>query len=68
MAEARSHHDWNHTAAVMALLANCHRDPKKSKTFKPNDFHPHTQRRTERMSTVPVSVLKQVFVDRQTGR
>ena len=26
----------------MALLANIHRDPKRSRAFKPNDFNPWT--------------------------
>ena len=45
MAEGRSREAWNHTAAVLALLANCHRDPKKSKPFQPDDFNPHEQRK-----------------------
>ncbi|MEO2031482.1 MAG: hypothetical protein ABGZ35_05305 [Planctomycetaceae bacterium] len=68
MAEARSRDHWNHTSAILALTANTHRDPKKSKTFKPTDFHPHTHHPPEQLSTVPVSVLKQVFVDRQAGK
>lgn len=44
MAEGRSREAWNHTAAVLAMLANCHRDPKKSRAFEPEDFHPHEPR------------------------
>lgn len=32
---------WRHTSAVLALLANCHRDPKSGRTFEPHDFDPH---------------------------
>jgi len=27
-------------SALLALLANVHRDPKKTKAFTPNDFNP----------------------------
>jgi len=64
MAEARSREAWNHTSAVLALLANIHRHPKKSKAFKPSDFNPYEMKRG---SGVPlradnIGLLKQVFV------
>lgn len=31
---------WQHTACVLAMLANCSRDPNKSKAFAPSDFMP----------------------------
>ena len=31
MAEGRLAHDWARTSTVLALLANCHRDPKKTR-------------------------------------
>ncbi|MBS3735534.1 MAG: hypothetical protein KGY99_11550, partial [Phycisphaerae bacterium] len=43
-ADGRSRHDWQQTASVLAMLANCHRDPKKSKPFQPDDFNPHAPR------------------------
>ena len=42
MAEARRRDAWERTAALMALLANCHRDPKKTPAFKVSDFDPFT--------------------------
>jgi hypothetical protein len=45
MAAARSAHDWAIAASVMALLANCHRDPKKGRAAKPADFDPFAERR-----------------------
>lgn len=30
--------DNSRMASLMALIANCHRDPKKSKAYKPEDF------------------------------
>ncbi len=37
--------DWQRTASLMALLANCHRNPKKSKPYKPSDFYPFAESR-----------------------
>ena len=66
MAEGRSRDRWNHTAAILALTANCHRAKKTSKTFKPDDFHPHVRRSLVPKIKVPVSILKQIFVDNRT--
>jgi len=51
MAEARSREAWNHTAAVMALIANCNRDPKKrGKPFEMTDFHPcHAAKKSDKV-------------------
>ncbi|MCC5786884.1 MAG: hypothetical protein JJU33_09305 [Phycisphaerales bacterium] len=61
MAEARQRHDWQIASSVLALLANCHRDPKKSRAFRPGDFDPFTQ---ERGDVIPadIGVLKDVFI------
>ena len=42
MSDARTRAAWSHTSALMALIANCNRDPKKSRAFKPSDFDPFT--------------------------
>jgi hypothetical protein len=52
---------WNHTAALMALLANCHRDPRRHRPYQPADFHP------ERGAEAPprtrdLTVLRDLFV------
>ena len=69
MAEGKSREHWNHTAALLAMLANTHRDPKKSRAVKPRDLHPLLNRRRPRRSTAPLRVgvdaLKAVFVDRR---
>ena len=44
MAEARSKDEWSRMSALLALLANCHRDPKKTRAFKPVDFDPFARR------------------------
>ena len=67
MAEAKQTDEWNRSAALMALLANTHRDPKKSRKFKPADFHPHLKQRHPTRNVKPpkvgIAVLKSVFVD-----
>jgi hypothetical protein len=67
MADARQTDDWNHTAALLALLANVHRDPRKTHPFQPADFHPgvqRTQRPHDPHPKVDITVLKTVFVER----
>ena len=69
MAEARQRDGWNHTAAVLAMLANVNRDPRKGRAFKPADFHPvATARRTESAPTLKgdIGMLKKVFVERSS--
>lgn len=67
MAEAKARHDWARSAALMALIANAHRDPKKTRPFSPKDFSPVAPDR--RRSPIPtpktkdLRILKQVFVD-----
>ncbi|MGH7143119.1 MAG: hypothetical protein ACREJ2_03175 [Planctomycetota bacterium] len=65
MAEGHGREAWAHTAALLALTANVHRDPKKSKPFSPSDFHPYEAAACRK--PVPklkdLSVLKAVFVD-----
>ena len=70
MAEARSRENWARTSAVLALTANCHRDPKKSKTFTPADFNPHelAGKRRPLVRTKDLGLLKQVFVDKEKKR
>jgi hypothetical protein len=64
MAEARSQERWNHTAALLALIANCHRDPHRRKAYEPADFLPG-RTGTETALPADLSVLRSVFVDRQ---
>ncbi len=44
MAEGRAEESWGRMASLMALIANCHRDPKRS-PFKVKDFNPMVGRR-----------------------
>ena len=70
MTHARQQDGWNHTAAMLAMLANVNRDPKKGRAFKPADFHPIPV--TKRPEAPPlkgdIGMLKTVFVDQGTLR
>ena len=59
MAEGHSLAAWGHTAAVLAMLANCHRDPKKTRAFRPSDFLPadrHGDPRSGRQSEEVIEI------------
>ena len=59
MAEGHSLAAWGHTAAVLAMLANCHRDPKKTRAFRPSDFLPadrHGNARSGRQSEEVIEI------------
>jgi len=43
MAEGLGRERWAHTSALMALLANVNRDPKKGRAFRPSDFDPYSR-------------------------
>jgi len=59
IANARIEYDWGHTSSLMALIANCHRDPK-AKPFQPRDFNPLAPPVKRQM--VPITALKDVFI------
>lgn len=69
-AESRIDQAWNHTAAILAMLANVHRDPKKDRAYKPSDFHPTQTARTAKVPPIKgsVALLKSVFVDSLEGK
>ena len=63
MAEGRSRENWRHTAAVLALIANVNRDPKKTRPYKPADFDPYMvkDRRDSGVEVTDMAVLKDAF-------
>ncbi|MBW7905274.1 MAG: hypothetical protein LC135_05460 [Phycisphaerae bacterium] len=63
MAEGRQRDEWSRTSVLLALLANAHRDPKKTAAFRPRDFDPFARR--EPLLKADVTVLKDVFIDRK---
>jgi hypothetical protein len=66
MVDGRRRETWNHTAHLLAMLANCHRDEKRRKNpFLPGEFNPTIKRPKVKLPTMPVSVLKPLFVDQR---
>lgn len=61
MADSRGRSEWERTAALMALVANLVRDPKKSKPAKVSDFNPYDAK-AKPIVKAPLSILKEVFV------
>lgn len=58
MAEARLRAEWDRTSHVLALIANCHRDPKRRKRpFSPAEFQPYRRPRTRPRRSMPVDRL-----------
>ena len=62
MAEGRTEHDWAQTSAVLALIANVHRDPRKTRVFKPADFNPTAKPEHEYRGKADIQMLKHIFV------
>ena len=64
MVDGRRTDAWNHTANLLCMLANIHRDPKKQrKPFEPREFHPIAGQRKKRPEPIPadITILKKVF-------
>jgi len=69
MAEARGRQAWAHTSAILTLIANVNRDPKKTRPFKPSDFDPYSARdkRGEAIELKDMALLRDAF-NRNTER
>lgn len=66
MAEGRERSEWSRTSALLALIANAHRDAKKTRAFKPSDFDPFARRGGEKMNDT--AALKALLTGRhETG-
>lgn len=63
MVDACRRDEWQHTSAVLAMLANVHRNPKKKpQPFTPAEFNPLVNERKPKVKT-GVRTLKTIFVD-----
>ena len=66
MAEGHAKDAWQHTANLMALIANVNRDPKKKRPFKPSDFNPTISKQSRPEAIVVtkenISLLKHAFI------
>ena len=63
MAEARGRDRWAHTSAILALIANVNRDPKKTRAYKPSDVDPRSasEKRDGAIEVTDRAVLKDAF-------
>ncbi|MCU0706354.1 MAG: hypothetical protein MUF18_20530 [Fimbriiglobus sp.] len=68
MAEAVSRQRWAHTSAVMCVIANCHRDPKKTRPFTPADFDPYRNRIGLKFSLQACSIHPTIRAMEHQGR
>jgi hypothetical protein len=74
MVEGHGREQWAHTSLICALIANAHRDPKKQRPFKPDDFNSYVdprnrhERRTDgdvvEVNSETVSVMRAAFTGR----
>lgn len=63
MVDGRKREAWNHTAQLLAMVYNAHRDGKR-RAMKPTEFHPMAGHSQETPKIKDLSILKHVFVDR----
>jgi len=66
MAEAKSKDNWNHTSAVLALIINVNRNPKKQRAVTPREINPHEQKAKTILKGKDIRILKDVFVDQDS--
>jgi len=67
MAEGHGRDAWSRTALLCALIANAHRDPKKGRAFRVEDFDPYVCESSADVIEVTsdnIGFLKQAFVGR----
>jgi len=54
MIDGRDRHVWSVMSALMALIANCHRD-SKSRSLAPDDFNPTLTRHERRKNAILIT-------------
>jgi len=54
MNDGRDRHVWSVMSALMALIANCHRD-SKSRSLAPDDFNPTLTRQERRKNAIIIT-------------
>jgi len=65
MSDARRREVWSHTATLLAMTANVHRNPKKRpRPFTPAEFHPLLAPGPRAILKAGIEILKRVFVER----
>ena len=66
MAEGHARDEWNRLSTLLALTANCHRDPKKGRALRPDDFDPFGGEPTEvvHVDKSSIGLMKQAFMNK----
>ena len=54
MLDGRDRYVWGITSALMALIANCHRDTK-GRRLEPDDFNPTLTRKERRRNAILIT-------------
>ena len=67
MAEGHGRDEWGRLSVLLALTANCHRDPKKGRVLKPSDYDPFGREPGEvvEVNRENIGTLKQAFLNGQ---
>ncbi len=66
MAEGHGRDAWSRWSVLLALTANCHRDPKRGRAWRPDDFDPFGREPGEavRVDGETIGLLKEAFSTR----
>jgi len=67
MAEAKGKDNWNHTSAILALIMNVNRDPKKHSAVSPRELNPYEKKVKTVLRGKDLRILKDVFIDRKAN-
>jgi len=64
MAEGHGRDEWARMSALLALIANAHRDPKKGRALRPSDFAPFEPERGQviEVNRENIGLLKEALV------
>lgn len=63
MSEGRERVEWTRLSHLMALIANCNRDPRKTRAFRAGDFDPFVKAdKSEDIKIDSLAPLKARFV------
>jgi hypothetical protein len=63
MAEGKSERLWDHTAAVIATIAEVNRDRKKrSRPYTPAEFHPHVKQKRKGRTISVEDLTRQILL------
>jgi len=67
MAQGHGRDAWGRMSVLLALTANCHRDPKKHRAFRPSDFDPFGRESGEviEVNRENIGLLREAFAGRK---